>query len=68
MRVGGAMELEKALEEPFKYLNIFEKDAAHTYYKIQKVQMGKQKSLPPSRVRVTGFPLPRPAVTILPVS
>lgn len=30
MRVGGAMELEKALEEPFKYLNIFEKDAAHT--------------------------------------
>ena len=30
MGVGGAMELEKALEEPLKYLNIFEKDAAHT--------------------------------------
>lgn len=27
---GGSMELEKALEEPFKYLNVFEKDAAHT--------------------------------------
>ena len=30
MGVGGAMELEKALEKPFKYLNVFEKDAAHT--------------------------------------
>lgn len=30
MGVGGDMELEKALEKPFKYLNVFEKDAAHT--------------------------------------